>query len=124
MMIQNGYINLQLESGGGYDDEGAPVPVIKEWSEPIPAQIAVNTNANVGIYVGGQFTIRSYTIDIEMQKLPDFDTIRIIRHGHIIGYDKHNPLPVDSNGFDPNGAMKVQDNPQYLENVGIIRIGI
>lgn len=123
-MIENGHINLQLESGGGFDQEGNRIPVEKTWSDDIPAQIAVNTNANTGSYVGGQFTIRSYTIDIEMQKLPEFDHIRIVRHGRVLGYDKRNPMPEESNGFDPNGAFKVIDNPQYLENVGVIRIGV
>lgn len=86
-MRVNGYINYQIETGGGTDPEtGYPIPVETSWSEDIPCLFTVNTSPNKGTYIDGQFTIASYLIDIEMQDLPEFDTIRITdSRGKVLG---------------------------------------
>lgn len=86
-MRVNGYINYQIETGGGTDPEtGFPIPVITEWSRDIPCLFSANTTPNKGTYIDGKFTIASYLIDIEMQDLPEFDTIRLTNdRGTVLG---------------------------------------
>lgn len=87
-MRVNGYINYQIETGGGTDPEtGFPIPVVTSWSADIPCLFSANTRADKGTYIDGKFTIASYLIDIEMQDLPTFDTIRLTDlRGNVLGF--------------------------------------
>lgn len=86
-MRVNGYINYQIETGGGNDPEtGFPIPVTTSWSDNIDCLFTVNMRADKGTYIDGKFTIASYVIDIEMQDLPEFDTIRLTdSRGNVLG---------------------------------------
>lgn len=86
-MRVNGYINYQIEEGGGNDPEtGYPIPVVTSWSENIDCLFTANTRPDKGTYIDGKFTIASYLIDLEMQEIPVFDTIRLSDlRGNILG---------------------------------------
>lgn len=39
MLLENGFIKWRIKEGGGYDDNGMPIPVEEKWSEPIPVHV-------------------------------------------------------------------------------------
>lgn len=115
-MRVNGYINLQIETGGGEDPvTGFPIPVTTSWSRPIECSYLANTSPNKGSYADGQFTIASYIVDIETQDLPEFDTIRLTDdRGNILG-----------TANDPEKRVfPLRKEPEYLDLVDRIRITI
>lgn len=69
-MIVNGFLFGLLNSGAGFDQNGDPAPLSKQWSEPIPVNIQTNKRNTEGTYTGGDFTIAQYTILVEGLEFP------------------------------------------------------
>lgn len=68
----NGTIQLKVKRGGGRDNNGNPIPVSYDWSDPTGCLFKrIKHNQ---IYQEGKFDISSYEILIEMQ---DFQTDRV-----------------------------------------------
>ena len=77
-MIVNGSIYGWIENGAGFDENGDPVPSTSQWSQPIPANIQSNSKSTDGSYVGGSFTIASYTIIIDGLEFP-YSHVKLVR---------------------------------------------
>lgn len=60
----NGYIQPQINHGGGFDDNGEPIPSTPSWGENIECKYFANTLNNRGRYEGGEFTQSAYEITI------------------------------------------------------------
>lgn len=67
--IVNGYIRELIATGGGYDDNGDPVPVGEDWGDPIPCHVDTNNHRNDGRYRDGEFSPSSYHVFIEMPSI-------------------------------------------------------
>lgn len=65
MIPTNGFIQAQIVSGGGLNEEGIPIPISESWGEQILARIQTNTYSNKGKYQDGKFIMSSYIILIQ-----------------------------------------------------------
>lgn len=89
MIIDNGTIEFrQKVVTTPIDPEtGLPREVQQSgWSRPIPCQFISNTQSLKGVANGEHFTVASFTILIEEQRLPKSEQIRLTtRDGKVLG---------------------------------------
>lgn len=104
MIIENGYIQIKKQEGGGLLN-GIPQPIKERWCEPIPCNIRKNKSDHRGTYIDGKFIQTSSTILIEEN---DFTAKRL--------------RLVDNRGTEL-GEFEIQDI-QYLESVGATQITV
>lgn len=97
-MINNGTIEVRTASGGGFDDDGNPIPVSETFTS-IPCRINTVSKSDTGRYEDGKFTQASYLIFIDGNKEIAAERVRLHRHGVFLG------------------EYKVQSN-EYLHLVG------
>jgi hypothetical protein len=105
MIIENGYIQECIVSGGGIDSQGLPVEVEETWGEPIPCNIRKSKSDKKGVYVDGHFEQCSAVILIDPK---DFSALRI---------------KVTDNREQVLGEFEVQD-VQYLHAVDALQITV
>lgn len=79
MIIENGTIEFKLKAPSPIDPEtGLPKPAAKTaWSDPIPCQIIPNTQNLRGRVNGGHFTVASFVVLVEEQRLPASEQVRL-----------------------------------------------
>lgn len=65
--MTNGTLQYIKLSGGGISNEGDPVSIVQEWSDPIDCLIITLKHDNKGTYNDGKFTASAYEIHIESQ---------------------------------------------------------
>ncbi len=104
MIIENGYIQIKKQEGGGMLN-GIPQPIKERWCDPIPCNIRKNKSDHRGTYADGKFHQTTATILIEVN---DFDAQRL--------------RLVDNRGTEL-GEFEIQDI-QYLHAVGATQITI
>ncbi len=104
MIIQNGYIQIKKQEGGGLK-KGVPQPIVEKWCEPIPCNIRMNRSDHKGTYIDGRFVQTSATILIEEN---DFEAKRL--------------RVVDNRGREL-GEFEIQDI-QYLHAVEATQITV
>ena len=85
MIIVNGTVQARINTGGGKDEQGKPLPPVPEnWDNPIPCRIRTNKYSNKGISNGNSFTIASYEILIELQGFTA-ERVKLRRFGEYLG---------------------------------------
>jgi hypothetical protein len=67
MIIENGYIQTKMKTGGGVIN-GIPQPAVTSWGDPIPCNIKKSTDDRMGTYIDGNFRRVQATILIEPQE--------------------------------------------------------
>ena len=79
MIIENGTIEFKLKVPSPIDPEtGLLKPAAKTaWSDPIPCQIIPNTQNLRGRVNGGHFTVASFVVLLEEQRLPASEQVRL-----------------------------------------------
>lgn len=79
MIIENGTIEFKLKTPSSIDPEtGLPKPTAKAaWSDPIPCQILPNTQNLRGRVNGEHFTVASFMVLVEEQRLPASEQVRL-----------------------------------------------
>lgn len=104
-MIVNGYIQTMTRTGGGFDDQGDPIPVEQTWSEPIAAMITPSGNGRLVKYQDGVQVAASYQVLLETQ---DFN------------YDR---IKLTSDQGQAMGEYQVlRPNIRFMESVGRVKI--
>lgn len=68
MVAENGSIRVYLVDGGGYDENGDPIPATdaERLGDPIPCNWSRNNYENKGTYEDGKFTAANYEIVLPM----------------------------------------------------------
>lgn len=61
----NGFIQPQIQTGGGTNGKGEPIPSALSWGEKIECKYFVNTLNNRGRYEDGKFTQSAYVITVD-----------------------------------------------------------
>lgn len=56
---------IKRTTGGGYDQNGNPIPVEVEWSDPIPCHYATNNREELFNYQEGVFKVFEYQVWID-----------------------------------------------------------
>jgi len=86
MIIENGYIEVKIKTGGGIDPEtDNPIKPSVSWGSPISCQFSANNYSNKGKANGEAFTVASYEILIEEQPY-DAECLRLTNDaGKVIG---------------------------------------
>jgi len=56
-----------MVTGGGFDGNNDPIPVVTSWSDPVDCLIITNTRNGKGTYADGKFTVCAYEIHIDKQ---------------------------------------------------------
>lgn len=107
MILGNGHIRVIIESGGGIDGNGDPIPVTEELGCPIPCNYRRNSYQGRVVEHGGTYTTASYTIVIDMQ---DFQPCRFRLY--------------DKTGADLGAYEVAARGIEPLEFVGNIRITV
>lgn len=72
--MKNGTLQYVKLSGGGIDNEGDPVSIVQEWSDPIDCLIITLKHDKKGSYTDGKFIASAYeihvdTLPVEMTKV-------------------------------------------------------
>lgn len=71
MIIPNGHIRTNKKSGGGFSENGNPIPVTETWGAKIPCRIQTNNYDKRGKYQDGKFIQCSYIIYVQKQLSTD-----------------------------------------------------
>lgn len=58
-------LQIKKTSGGGYNEQGNPIPVEVTWSEEIPCHYATNNREEIYSYIDGKFVVFDYQIWID-----------------------------------------------------------
>lgn len=61
----NGFIQYKTNSATSGVSRGDSVPVSSSWSSDIQCTYVANTQSNKGRYIGGAFTVSSFTVLID-----------------------------------------------------------
>jgi hypothetical protein len=116
MIIANGTIAKEVNSGDGLNEQGNPntdnLPVL--WGDPIPCNVTMNRRDNLGKRNGNTFTVASYEALIEV---PPFNAERVLIEAQ--EFDKVR-VKLTEHGREL-GEFPVLFT-EYLEAVGAIRI--
>ena len=64
--MTNGTIQYSTLNGGGINNDGDPVQIVEEWSEPVECLIITKKHDNRGQYQDGEFSKITYFIHIDM----------------------------------------------------------
>ena len=103
MILVNGHIEPKIETGGGLDEDGNPVPTISSWGDKIPCRYTPNRNSLKGKANGNLFIVASYEILIERQPF----TTEQIRLTGINGEDLGELSIMWVETFDAVNALKI-----------------
>jgi len=71
MIVPNGYIRVSQRSGGGFSENGNPIPVTETWGEKISCRIQTNNYDKRGKYQDGKFVQCSYLIFVQKKLSTD-----------------------------------------------------
>ena len=61
----NGFIQPQIQTGGGLNEYGEPIPETTDWGEMVECRYFANTLSSKGRYQGERFTQSAYEITVD-----------------------------------------------------------
>lgn len=65
IIVPNGFVRANVSTGGGFSENGNPVPVVDSWQDKIPCRIQTNNYDKRGKYQDGKFTQCSYLVFVQ-----------------------------------------------------------
>lgn len=77
MIIENGYIQAIIRTGGGLDEDKYPIPTREEYGERIPCNILLNKKNKLASANGSPFVDVNYEVLIEPIPFPH-ERVRLI----------------------------------------------
>lgn len=85
-MRTNGYLQYHIHTGGGFNEDGEPIPSVQSWSTPVTCSIRTVTNNSKGRYEDGKFNQASYEVLVESNKFPlDITRVKLVRDDMELG---------------------------------------
>ena len=89
-MRTNGYLKYLLTDGqetenDGLNEDGEPIDVEVQWSDPVPCFIQTVTHDERGKYVDGHFTQASYIVLTERGKIERAGRVQLTRGNEYLG---------------------------------------
>ena len=58
----DGFVRALIQTSGGFNEDGEPIPATTNFGVPVPCKYHANTLNNRGRYQDGEFTVSSYII--------------------------------------------------------------